>query len=99
MALSSTEPAIALITGRITSTSMSFVGLALNNYGSAATRYVVIVPMLTVVVPPIQRSSCGRPDCRRAKVRSLHKKKTAADAVVKMSAIAPGCTPGLVLSH
>ena len=58
-------PAIALITGLITSTSMSFVGLALN-YGfqpdfamrwlkASATSYVVIVPMLMIVVPPIQR--------------------------------------------
>ena len=58
-------PAIALITGLITSTSMSFVGLALN-YGfqpdfavrwlkAAATSYVVIVPMLMIVVPLIQR--------------------------------------------
>jgi hypothetical protein len=58
-------PAIGSITGLITSTSMSFVGLALN-YGfqpdfatrwlkAAAMSYVVIVPMLMVVVPPIQR--------------------------------------------
>jgi hypothetical protein len=58
-------PAIGSITGLITSTSMSFVGLALN-YGfqpdfamrwlkAAATSYVMIVPMLMVVVPPIQR--------------------------------------------
>jgi hypothetical protein len=58
-------PAIGAITGLITSTSMSFVGLALN-YGfqpdfaarwlkAAATSYIVIVPMLMVVVPPIQR--------------------------------------------
>jgi hypothetical protein len=58
-------PAIGSITGLITSTSMSFVGLALN-YGfqpdfairwlkAAATSYVVIVPMLMVLVPPIQR--------------------------------------------
>ena len=58
-------PAISLITGLITSTSMSFVGLTLN-YGfqpdfavrwlkAAATSYVVIVPMLMVVIPPIQR--------------------------------------------
>jgi hypothetical protein len=54
-----------MITGLITSTSMSFVGLALN-YGfqpdfavrwlkAAATSYVLIVPMLMVLVPPIQR--------------------------------------------
>ena len=58
-------PAISLITGLITSTSMSFIGLALN-YGfhpdfavrwlkAAATSYVVIVPMLMIVIPPIQR--------------------------------------------
>jgi hypothetical protein len=58
-------PAIGSITGLITSTSMSFVGLALN-YGfqpdfaarwlkAAATSYVLIVPMLMIVVPPIQR--------------------------------------------
>ena len=58
-------PAISSITGLITSTSMSFVGLALN-YGfqpdfavrwlkAAATSYVLIVPMLVVVVPRIQR--------------------------------------------
>ena len=58
-------PAISMITGLITSTSMSFVGLALN-YGfhpdfavrwlkAAATSYVVVVPMLTIIVPRIQR--------------------------------------------
>ena len=58
-------PVISLITGLITSTSMSFVGLALN-YGfqpdfavrwlkAGATSYVVIVPVLMVVIPPIQR--------------------------------------------
>ena len=58
-------PTISLITGLITSTSMSFIGLALN-YGFhpdftvrwlkvAATNYVVIVPMLMVAIPPIQR--------------------------------------------
>ena len=58
-------PAIGSITGLITSTSMSFVGLALN-YGfqpdfvvrwlkAAATSYAVIVPMLMIVVPRIQR--------------------------------------------
>ena len=54
------RPAIALITGLITSTSVSFVGLALN-YGfqpdfavrwlkAAATSYVVIVPVLMIVI-------------------------------------------------
>lgn len=58
-------PAISLITGLITSSSMSFVGLAMN-YGfqpdflarwlkSAALSYVLIVPVLMIVVPPIQR--------------------------------------------
>ncbi len=58
-------PTISLITGLITSTSVSFVGLALN-YGfqpdfavrwlkAATTSYVMIVPMLIVVIPPIQR--------------------------------------------
>jgi hypothetical protein len=58
-------PAISSITGVITSTSMSFVGLALN-YGfhpdfavrwlkAAATSYVVVVPMLMIIVPRIQR--------------------------------------------
>ena len=57
--------AISSITGLITSTSMSFVGLALN-YGfhpdfavrwlkAAATSYVVVVPMLMIIVPRIQR--------------------------------------------
>ena len=58
-------PTISSITGLITSTSMSFVGLALN-FGfqpdfamrwlkAAATSYVVVVPMLMIVIPPIQR--------------------------------------------
>jgi hypothetical protein len=58
-------PTIALITGLITSTTMSFVGLAMN-YGfqpdfavrwlrAAATSYVVIVPMLVLVIPRTQR--------------------------------------------
>ena len=58
-------PAISSITGLITSTSMSFVGLALN-YGfqpdfalrwlkAAATSYILIVPMLVIVIPRIQR--------------------------------------------
>ena len=58
-------PAIALITGLVTSTSMSFVALALN-YGfqpdfamrwlkAAATSYVVAVPLLMVIIPPIRR--------------------------------------------
>ncbi len=59
------RPAISLITGLITSTSVSFVGLALN-YGfqpvfavrwlkAAATSYLMIVPVLMMVIPPIQR--------------------------------------------
>jgi Protein of unknown function (DUF2798) len=58
-------PVISMITGLITSTSMSFVGLAMN-YGfqadfavrwlrAAATSYVLIVPMLVIVIPRIQR--------------------------------------------
>jgi len=58
-------PAISSITGLITSTGMSFVGLALN-YGfqpdfamrwlkAAAISYVVVVPLLIVVIPRIQR--------------------------------------------
>jgi len=58
-------PTIASISGLITSTSMSFVGLALN-YGfqpdfavrwlkAAATSYAVVVPVLLIVIPPIQR--------------------------------------------
>ena len=58
-------PTISLITGLITSTSMSFVGLALN-YGfqpdfagrwlkAAVTSYVVVVPILMIIIPPIQR--------------------------------------------
>jgi hypothetical protein len=58
-------PTISSITGLITSTGMSFIGLAVN-YGfqpdfavrwlkAAATSYVVIVPMLMVIIPPIQR--------------------------------------------
>jgi Protein of unknown function (DUF2798) len=58
-------PAISSIIGLITSTSMSFVGLALN-YGfqpdfavrwlkAAATSYIVVVPLLMIVIPPIQR--------------------------------------------
>ena len=58
-------PTISSITGLITSTSMSFVGLSLN-YGfqpdfavrwlkAAVTSYVVIVPILMIVIPPIRR--------------------------------------------
>jgi hypothetical protein len=58
-------PAIGVITGLITSTSMSFVGLAMN-YGfhpdfmarwlkAASLSYVIVVPLLVLVVPPIQR--------------------------------------------
>ena len=82
-------PAISSITGLITSTSMSFVGLALN-YGfqpdfavrwlkAAATSYVLIVPMLVIVIPT-SASSCGRPDYRRAEVGLPHKNKTPARA-------------------
>ena len=58
-------PTISSITGLITSTSMSFVGLTLN-YGfqpdfvvrwlkAATTSYVLVVPMLIIVIPRIQR--------------------------------------------
>ena len=58
-------PTISSITSLITSASMSFVGLALN-YGfqpdfamrwlkAATTSYVVVVPMLIVIIPRIQR--------------------------------------------
>jgi|EndMetStandDraft_8_1072994.scaffolds.fasta_scaffold02571_1 Protein of unknown function (DUF2798) len=58
-------PAIGLLTGLITSTSMTFIGLAVN-YGfqpdfvarwlkSAAFSYVIAVPLLMIVIPPIQR--------------------------------------------
>ena len=58
-------PTISMITGLITSTSMSFVGLALN-YGfhpdfalrwlkAATTSYVLVVPMLVIIIPRIQR--------------------------------------------
>ena len=58
-------PTISMITGLINSTSMSFVGLALNHgfqpdfavrwLKAAATSYVVIVPMLVIIIPRIQR--------------------------------------------
>ena len=58
-------PAIGLLTGLVTSTSMTFIGLAVN-YGfhpdfvarwlqSAGLSYIVAVPLLMIVVPPIQR--------------------------------------------
>jgi len=58
-------PTISMITGLITSTSMFFVGLALN-YGfypdfalrwlkAATTSYVLVVPMLVIIIPRIQR--------------------------------------------
>jgi Protein of unknown function (DUF2798) len=58
-------PVISMITGLITSTSMTFVGLAMN-YGfqadfavcwlrAAATSYVLVVPMLVIFIPRIQR--------------------------------------------
>ena len=58
--------AIGLITGSITSICMTFVGLAVN-YGfhpdflarwlkSAAISYMTVVPLLMILVPPIQRS-------------------------------------------
>ena len=58
-------PAIGMITGLVTSTSMTFIGLAMN-YGfqpdfvlrwlkSASLGYVMVVPLLIILVPPIQR--------------------------------------------
>ncbi len=58
-------PTIGLMTGLITSICMTFVGLAVN-YGfhpdfisrwlrSAAISYVTVVPLLFILVPPIQR--------------------------------------------
>ena len=35
-------------------------------YAPEVTSYVVIVPMLMIVIPPIQRFLMGGPDCRRA---------------------------------
>ena len=58
-------PVIGLVTGLMTSTSMSFVGLA-TNYGfhpdffarwakAAAIGYVTAVPLLMILVPIVQR--------------------------------------------
>lgn len=58
-------PAIGLLTGLITSATMTFIGLAVN-YGfqpdfvvrwvkSASLSYIMVVPLLMIVVPPIQR--------------------------------------------
>ena len=58
-------PAISLMTGLITSFSLSFIGLAMN-YGfqpdflarwlkSAATGYAILISLLLIVGPPIQR--------------------------------------------
>ena len=71
-------PTISSITGLITSTSMSFIGLALN-YGfqpdfavrwlkAAATSYVVIAPMLVIVIPRIQRFVMRQAEIGRAHV-------------------------------
>ena len=57
--------AIGLITGVVTSTGMTFIALAIN-YGfqpdfllrwlkAAALSYVMIVPVVMFIVPPIQR--------------------------------------------
>ena len=81
-------PAISSITGLITSTSMSFVGLALN-YGfqpdfavrwlkAAATSYVVVVPMLIIVIPRIQRFVMRQAGLPAPKVSSSHKTKAPA---------------------
>ena len=59
-------PAIGMITGVVTSTVMSFIGLALN-YGfhpdflvrwakAASTRYVIGVPLVMLVLPVIERA-------------------------------------------
>lgn len=75
-------PTISLITGLITSTSMSFVGLTLN-YGfhpdfavrwlrAAATSYVVVVPLLIIVIPPIQRFVMRQAGLPAPKVSSTH---------------------------
>ena len=58
-------PAIGLLSGLITAPLMTFIGLALN-YGfhpdflarwmkAAAISYVTVIPLLMIVVPPIQR--------------------------------------------
>ena len=57
--------AIGLITGLVTSTGMTFIALAIN-YGfhpdfvlrwlkAAALSYVMVVPVVMFIVPPIQR--------------------------------------------
>jgi hypothetical protein len=81
-------PTISLITGLITSTSMSFVGLTLN-YGfhpdfavrwlrAAATSYVVVVPLLIIVIPPIQRFVMRQAGLPAPKVSSPHNTKAPA---------------------
>jgi hypothetical protein len=88
-------PTISLITGLITSTSMSFVGLTLN-YGfhpdfavrwlrAAATSYVVVVPLLIVVIPPIQRFVMRQAGLPMPKVSSPEKRETLAQAATANS--------------
>jgi hypothetical protein len=84
-------PTISLIT----STSMSFVGLTLN-YGfhpdfavrwlrAAATSYVVVVPLLIVVIPPIQRFVMRQAGLPMPKVSSPEKRETLAQAATANS--------------
>jgi len=88
-------PTISLITGLITSTSMSFVGLTLN-YGfhpdfavrwlrAAATSYVVVVPLLIVVIPPIQRFVMRQAGLPMPKLSSPEKRETLAQAATANS--------------
>src|ERR1700704_4722617 len=93
-------PTISSITGLITSTSMSFVGLALN-YGfqpdfavrwlkAAATSYVVIVPMLMVVIPPIQRFVVGRAGLPMRKGRRKKNPRRKPDPPVRLLNVTQG---------
>ena len=47
--------------------------LAVRWLKAAPTSYVVIVPMLMVVIPPIQRFVMRQADCRRAKISCRQK--------------------------
>jgi hypothetical protein len=88
-------PTISLITGLITSTSMSFVGLTLN-YGfhpdfavrwlrAAATSYIVVVPLLIIVIPPIQRFVMRQAGLPMPKVNSPQNREAPAQAVAASS--------------
>jgi hypothetical protein len=90
-------PTISLITGLITSTSMSFVGLTLN-YGfhsdfavrwlrAAATSYVVVVPLLILVIPPIQRFVMRQAGLPMPKVTSIPKRETLAQAAAASTSL------------